>query len=200
MKNSITINIGSKDILFSLIPLEFEQRDISSVFYNKKNKTLKETLEHIKYTKIKNKLGNKYEIYGDEKIGKFLKSLKENNNNDYLHFLNRNGDNSFCIFKISQYTLDKGIYCFIEDNKIKYVGRCIDSFEERINKGYGKIHPKNCFIDGQSTNCHINSLINQSGVVQVGIYTMNDKTNEEIKKLESSILKSFQLDWNIQKK
>ncbi len=26
-------------------------------------------------------------------------------------------------------------------------------------KGYGRIHPKNCYRDGQATNCHLNALI-----------------------------------------
>lgn len=200
MKKSINIIIDSKVIEFNVISLKFKQKNITSVYFKKKNKTLKETLDHKKYAAIKNKIGEKYKMHGEEQIGNFLKLLKESNNSDYLHFLNRYGDNNFCHFKISQFILDKGIYCFIKDNTIKYVGRCTDNFTKRINQGYGKINPKNCFIDGQTTNCHINSLINQFNEIQVGIYTMNDKTNEEIEELEKSILKKMKLEWNIQKK
>lgn len=200
LKNSIDIIVDSKAIKFSLISINIEERNIASVFFKKNNKSLKETLENEKYYAIKNRLEKKYKIYGNERIGNFLKRLKESNNTDYLHFLNRYGDNKFCHFTISQFLLDKGIYCFKEGDMVKYVGRCTDSFKKRINQGYGKISPKNCFIDGQATNCHVNSLINQSNGVQVGICVMNDNSNEEIKKLEKSILANIQLEWNIQKK
>lgn len=84
------------------------------------------------------------------------------------------------------------------DNKIKYVGRCTDNFKKRINQGYGKIHAKNCFIDGQATNCRVNSLLNSSDNVQLEVYVMTDKTTEEIKKLEKLILKFDTYEWNIQ--
>lgn len=200
LKNSIDIIVDSKVIKFSLISINIEERNIASAFFKKNNKSLKETLENEKYYAIKNRLEKKYKIYGNEPIGNFLKRLKESNNTDYLHFLNRYGDNNFCHFAISQFLFDKGIYCFKVGDMVKYVGRCTDSFKKRINQGYGKISPKNCFIDGQATNCHVNSLINQSNGIQLGICVMNDYSNEEIKKLEKSILANIQLEWNIQKK
>lgn len=53
----------------------------------------------------------------------------------------------------------KGLYSFVVDNTIKYIGRSHDPFYKRVNQGYGHISPKNCFRDGQSTNCRINSII-----------------------------------------
>jgi hypothetical protein len=94
---------------------------------------------------------------------------------------------------------DKGIYCFIKDKKIKYIGRCTDNFKKRINQGYGKIHPKNCFIDGQATNCHLNSLINAAQNVEFGIYIMSDKSQNEINEMEKLILTCNRYDWNIQR-
>ena len=115
-----------------------------------------------------------------------------------MYFLNKYGDNEFCEFKITESLSERGIYVYVIDNKIKYVGRCTDNFNKRINQGYGKIHPKNCFIDGQATNCHLNSLINSVENVTLGIYAMNDKSFEEIKEMEKTILKSYKYDWNIQ--
>ena len=90
------------------------------------------------------------------------------------------------------------------DGGIKYIGRCTDNFAKRINNGYGKIHPKNCFVDGQSTNCHINSKINSkindSFVVKVGIIKMDDKTTKEIKTYEKKLLSENTFEWNIQKR
>ena len=103
---------------------------------------------------------------------------------------------NFSKIKVSQYFDDKGIYCFIVSNKIKYVGRCSDNFRKRINQGYGKINPKNCFIDGQSTNCRLNSLINEEKEVMLGIYLMTDQTTKQINEFEKFILAFASFDWN----
>ncbi len=192
--------LNNHEIDFNIIPLTFKSRDVSSVFYNKNNKTLGQTFEHPKYYRLNSIFSDKYKVYKDMPLGVFLKTLKESNDNNYLYFLNKYGDSKFCEFKIETNLNDKGIYCFIENNKIKYVGRCTDNFKKRINQGYGKIHPKNCFIDGQATNCHLNSLINSSDSdnVKFGIYVMSDKTTDEIKELEKLILNYNKFDWNIQ--
>ncbi|MFK4618979.1 hypothetical protein ABIF50_002256 [Bradyrhizobium diazoefficiens] len=52
-----------------------------------------------------------------------------------------------------------GVYAYFVGDDLKYIGRCKDSMKKRINHGYGKVHPKNCYLDGQSTNCHLNALI-----------------------------------------
>ncbi len=131
-------------------------------------------------------------------LGNFMKILKEGRDDNYLKLLNRYGDNKFCKFKIDSHLKDKGIYCFIEGNTVKYIGRCVNNFNKRINQGYGRISPKNCFIDGQATNCHINSRINSSSEIKLGIYTMTDKKVESIKQLEKKLLSLDKYDWNTQ--
>jgi hypothetical protein len=190
--------INDKTLEFKIVPLTFVTKDITSIFINKNNKTLKETFEHHKYSRLKLLLADKYKNHLDNKLGDFLKSLKQANDKNYLCFLNKYGDNNFCEFTIKDNLTDKGIYCFIEDNKIKYIGRCTDNFKKRINQGYGKIHPKNCFIDGQATNCHLNSLINSADNVKFGVYVMTDKSTEEIKEMEKLILTCNRYEWNIQ--
>jgi len=192
------IKINNETIEFKIIPLTFSGHDIQSTFYDKKNKTLAQTFDHQKYSRLKLLLADKYEIHLNSKLGDFLKTLKEADDKNYLCFLNKYGDNKFCQFKIADNLSDKGIYCYIVDDKIKYIGRCTDNFKKRINQGYGKIHPKNCFIDGQATNCHLNSLINSNKNVQFGIYIMTDKTIDEIKELEKLILTCNRFEWNIQ--
>jgi hypothetical protein len=34
--------------------------------------------------------------------------------------------------------------------------------KKRISQGYGKISPKNCYLDGLATNCHLNALITET--------------------------------------
>jgi len=194
----MNLKINNQTLEFKLVPLTFKSKNISNVFFNKNNKTLKETFDHHKYSRLKLLLSQKYKSNLDYKLGEFLKLLKETNDSNYKSFLNKYGDNVFCEFSIADNLNDKGIYCYIKDNKIKYVGRCTDNFRKRINQGYGKIHPKNCFIDGQATNCHLNSLINSEDNIKFGVYLMNDKSTKEIKDLEKLILIYNRFDWNIQ--
>lgn len=191
------LKINDRILEFKIIPLTFEKKNIVNVFYDKNNKTLRQTFEHHKYSRLKLLLGDKYRYHLNQKLGDFLKFLKEANDINYLCFLNKYGDNKFCEFKISDNLKDKGIYCYLKENNIKYIGRCTDNFKKRINQGYGKIHPKNCFIDGQATNCHLNSIINSEDNVKFGIYLMSDKSIEEIKELEKLILTCNRFEWNI---
>ncbi len=192
------LKINDRKLIFKIIQLNFVQNNTENIFFDKNNKTLKETFEHHKYFRLKKLLADKYKNHLDKKLGEFLKHLKATNDKNYLCFLNKYGDNKFCEFKIQDHLTDKGIYCFIKNNEIKYIGRCTDNFKKRINQGYGKIHPKNCFIDGQATNCHLNSLINLADNVKFGVYVMNDKSTEEIKELEKLILTCNRYEWNIQ--
>ncbi len=192
------IIIGDIKLTFNVIQITIDEYNIENIFYGKNNKTLDETFLVSKYSKLKTFFGDKYKEHLNKKIGNFLKHLKETNDPNYQCFLNKYGDNKFCEFKIQEHLTDKGIYCFINDEEIKYIGRCTDNFGKRINQGYGKIHPKNCFIDGQTTNCRLNSLINKTGNVEFGVYIMTDKTKEEIKKLEKLILTNKKYEWNIQ--
>ena len=193
------IKINDRKLEFKIIPLTFEKKNYENVFFDKNNKTLKQTFDHEKYSRLKALLSDKYRNHLYLKLGNFLKLLKQTNDNNYLCFLNKYGDNKFCEFKIIDHLTDKGIYFYAINNEIKYVGRCTDSFKKRINQGYGKIHPKNCFIDGQATNCHLNSLINSAVNVEFGIYIMSEKTKDEIKEMEKLILTCNRYEWNIQR-
>jgi hypothetical protein len=192
------LKLNERKLTFKIIQLTFDKKNIENIFYDKNNKTLKETFEHDKYSRLKTLLADKYKNQLDLKLGDFLKHLKQTNDKNYLCFLNKYGDNKFCEFKIQDHLTDKGIYCYIKNGEIKYIGRCTDNFKKRINQGYGKIHPKNCFKDGQATNCHLNSLINSADNVEFGVYVMTDKSTEEIKELEKLILTCNRYEWNIQ--
>ncbi len=195
----MNIKINDRTLEFKIIPLTFDKKNVENIYFAKNNKTLRQTFELQKYSRLKTLLADKYHKHLNEKLGDFLKSLKQSNDKNYLCFLNKYGDNKFCEFKIQDHLTDKGIYCYIMDNEIKYIGRCIDNFKRRINQGYGKIHPKNCYVDGQVTNCRLNSLINTADNVNFGVYVMTDKTIDEIKELEKLIFTFNRNEWNIQR-
>lgn len=67
----------------------------------------------------------------------------------------------FCEFKLENLSnsenLFSGVYLWVVDNEIKYVGETID-MKKRFNNGYGHISPRNIFKGGQSTNCKMNKF------------------------------------------
>ena len=91
----------------------------------------------------------------------------------------------------------KRLYCFTVNGQLKYIGRSTDSFAKRIDQGYGKIHPKNCFRDGQSTNCHLNGLIAQvPRGLQLHVHPIVDDARIEL--AEGALIMAYDPDRNVQ--
>jgi len=190
-----------RTIEFERIPINFKKNNLDSLFFIKNNTTLSETLKNKRYSPLKDILGDISKEDMNTPIGLFLKKLKESNDDRYLKFLNNYGDLTFCKFMIEKSLSDNGIYAWVLDNEIKYVGRCTNNYRKRINQGYGNISPKNCFKDGQATNCHLNSEINKvSDRIQLYFHKMTGSSIEDIKLLEKNILKEKDYEWNIQKR
>ena len=125
------------------------------------NRSVLETINKHPYKKISNYIIKNYPLSLNIPIGKFLLQLKNDSDKTYKKFLNKYGDevySKFYIDKIKNIN-KKGIYIFLLDKKIQYIGRCRNSIVKRINNGYGRIYPKGCYKDGRTTDCHINSLI-----------------------------------------
>ncbi len=183
---------------FEPVALNFIDQSYSDVFAMKNNKTLQETILHKRYEKLAATTESKYASYLNWKLGDFLISLKRNKDQFYLNFLNKHGDLTYSIFNIAdkRYLLKKGLYAYVVNGELKYLGRCRDNFKKRINQGYGKIHPKNCFIDGQSTNCHLNHLVTMNkNDTQFFVCTLDD--DSEINQFEQELIKKYQPEWNI---
>jgi len=124
--------------------------------------------------------------------------LKESDDGFYRRFLNKYGDSTFCRFAITddRYLSKKGLYVYTVDRELRYIGRCKDTFRKRINFGYGQIHPKNCFLDGQATNCHLNGLIAQcTKTIALWIHPMTN--DEEIEDTEIRMINLYNPLWNI---
>jgi hypothetical protein len=70
--------------------------------------------------------------------------------------------------------------------------------KKRVNSGYGKISPKNCYLDGQSTNCKVNALVTKNlGSIKLKIFVMTN--NQEIEELESRLIAEINPEWNSRK-
>ena len=201
------IKIENKTIEFKTVQIEINNRNQVNIFqgnsrtlFYKLNKAILKTDDRLHNIAKTHML--KYKLYLDMTFGDFLLKLKKEDNNDYKLYLNKYGDGKFCNYKITNYHHDKGIYCYIIEDEIVYIGRSKKTFNERF-KDYGKITPYNCLINGQATNCNINSKVNELNSITVGFYLMNNASSEGIEVLEKKIISQLKVNhnlWNIQTK
>ena len=179
------------------IPLNFKTDIYRDIFKDKNNKTLKETLETSRYNHLADRVNEKYIQGLNTNLGEFLLKLKDNGDVFYKEFLNKYGDLEYSTFYLAnkdQYNL-KGVYFYYLNAELKYIGRCRDSMQKRVNSGYGKISPKKCFKDGQSTNCKVNALVTKDREsIVLKIFAMEDV--KEIEELESRLILECEPEWN----
>ncbi|MBK9579100.1 MAG: hypothetical protein IPO40_18690 [Fibrobacteres bacterium] len=176
------------------------KRGIRDVFSGLRSKSARETLRKPRYQGLEKAVVPGNESRLDLPIGEFIALLKREGDARYKLFLNPNGDLEYCVFKLSDQEMGrkKGVYKFLLDGEMVYVGRCLDNFKKRFNSGYGKIASKNCFLDGQSTNCRLNALVNQFGDrMEIDFVVMEN--NEASISLEKEMLSDPRLIWNVQK-
>ncbi|MGL6194663.1 MAG: hypothetical protein ACRC2T_07540 [Thermoguttaceae bacterium] len=86
--------------------------------------------------------------------------------------LHEYGEGPFCKFKLNRKIdgdIKGGLYIFVLDEQIVYIGMTNDFSQRFGSGGYGAISPQNCYKDGQFTNCKINNMVNQNSN-KVSIY------------------------------
>lgn len=89
-------------------------------------------------------------------VGDFPQGRYANLKNLPLH---RYGSGPFCRFQVAAGWSQAGIYALTGKQDVLYVGECQNLEERWGTRGYGRIHPRNCYQGGQQTNCRINNLI-----------------------------------------
>ncbi len=183
---------------FKRLPLSFDDKLYWDVFGKKNNKTLLQTVEHPRYRNLSDRVMTGYSDYLSQPIGKFLIELKVRGDRFYRMFLNNFGDLVYSKFWLgnTDWHSQRGLYLYATDGDVQYIGRCLDSFQKRINQGYGTIQPKKCFRDGNSTNCRLNYLIT-SGRHRIAFFARHLDDKEEIKELEAALIEKYQPVWNI---
>jgi hypothetical protein len=193
--SSVIIN----SLQFEQVPLLFAKGEIRDVFARKNNRTVEETIEQRRYRRLAAEVRGRYADSLTKPLGEFLYERKRAHDLIYRKFLNGHGDAAFCVFSMNDQSRyqQKGLYAFVlEEAGVVYIGRCLDSFRKRINRGYGRICPKYCYLDGQSTNCHVNSLIGQHQArLTFHVYVMTE--NDEIIRLERELIRTNNPAWNI---
>jgi hypothetical protein len=73
--------------------------------------------------------------------------------------LNPHGEGPFCRLRIAQKVREPGVYAILSGGKVRYIGIADDLAERWGPRGYGAIHPRNCYVGGQPTNCKINGTV-----------------------------------------
>lgn len=147
-----------------------------------------------------------YSQHLDSPLGKVLHQLKASGDPFYRRFLNAYGDQAYSTFAIgdSAALAARGVYTYysgadLSGADLMYIGRCKDAMKKRINQGYGKIHPKNCFRDDQATNCHLNALIT-AATAAVTLWLQMMDNADEIETLEANLIAHYAPPWNIQRR
>lgn len=195
----MNLSYNGNQYQFAPIPMRFSDGLFTDVFACKNNKTLAETIVHRRYLPLAKESRQKYLAELNTPIGMFLIRLKTRGDSFYTRFLNRYGNSTYSRFWIECEDIlgARGLYLYADKGKLLYIGRCKDSFRKRINQGYGVIHPKNCFLDGQATNCHINSLITTHGrTIQFEVCLIDDIAT--IVAVEAGLIEKYRPPWNIQ--
>jgi len=168
------------------------------IFTKLNNSTLEETIQKCSYIKLQETVYKNYEDMLNLPIGEFLAHLKKSKDTFYKQFLNPNGNLKYIDFylKNQQDYTKKGVYFYFVGKKLYYIGRCKDSMKQRINSGYGHITPKNCYKDGQTTNCKMNAFVLENKrKINLKIYVMdNDKQIEEY---EEKLIKTLKPPLNV---
>ena len=183
--------------------INISKRDQTNVFARKNGKTLLTTVSevkqtHNKYKKFENIVMERYSDYLSFPLGDFVLHLKNSGDTFYRSFLNKYGDLAYCKFSLVDKSIKplKGLYAYVLGDTVVYIGLTVDTFDRRFNgQGYGTISPKNCYIDGQLSNCRMNSMVNDSADM-IGLYVCPLIDDDEIVRVERQLIGLYNPQWN----
>jgi hypothetical protein len=109
--------------------------------------------------------------------------------------INKYGAGPFCKFGLPGAPNASGVYVIFVDNVLVYIGRCENLSDRFSSRGYGLISPRNTHIDGQSTNCKLNSRIliaaKNNSVIDIWFHH-----TECFVEIEAQLISSLRPSWN----
>jgi hypothetical protein len=109
---------------------------------------------------------------------------------------NRHAAGPFCDFELAGAIIDAGVYALSVGDEIKYIGEC-ERLQSRFGSvGYGHVSARNCHIDGQATNCKINSLVLQMSQDEDRVQVWFLKATAARKSIESRLIRELNPPWN----
>jgi hypothetical protein len=138
-------------------------------------------------------------------LNKFLLKYKDSDPemfNDMVDkVLNKDGnEDGYIRFNLNYQEDRDGLYLWVIDDNIKYVGIVRSGgFFKRI-KGYGSINASSCTKDGNSTNCRTNSKIRKlydNNADSIALYFWpQDSKETDLKKLETNLIDALETHEN----
>jgi hypothetical protein len=108
---------------------------------------------------------------------------------------NKYAGGPFCRFRVGQSIPDAGVYALTVGDRLQYVGECENLAKRYSSTGYGRISPRNCHADGQSTNCKINSFILRQAKAGEAV-TLWFHATEARKQVEAELIEALTPPWN----
>lgn len=190
------LSINGRLLHFVPVALTVAVHEITSVFRGMNSRNVAGMIAKRRYRHLVEEAAQRYPGGLEDGVGQFLYRLKCEGDPFYRRFLNRYGDLTYCRFAIKEHLNSRGIYAYMRGAELVYIGRSRDPFAKRINQGYGKIDPRNCYLDGQATNCHLNALIAKDWEnVSFNVFPMDSAV--EIVEIERLLILKERPRWNI---
>ncbi len=154
------VQCGQKTLYFKPARLIFSGGTKNDIF-TWAQKSLQEILELAPYRHLREPVTARYSRYLSLRVGLFLWERKERHDIFYREFLNPYGDEKYGSFRMRECAeaAKKGIFLVVEEGKIVHAGCCDDSFRKTINDYLGRVSSHDCYLDGDSVRCRINSLL-----------------------------------------
>lgn len=113
--------------------------------------------------------------------------------------LNPHGDGPFADLVVPDLPSGPGVYAVTVAGELVYVGIAKDLRERWGPRGYSRIHPRNCYVGGQSTNCKVNAALLEA-LLAPTLCSLWICQTVEPRKLESALIVELQPRWNSTRK
>jgi hypothetical protein len=167
---SIAVQCGQRTLYFKPVKLVIAST-VKSGSFSWSQKPLNDVLETPPYEHLKDEVIGRYSHYLPLRIGLFLWERKEKHDPFYRAFLNPYGDERFGTLRMkdSDDAAKNGVFLVISGGEIIHGGCCHDSFGKLISERFGRISSQDCYLDGDSIRCRINSLL-AAKIPDTGIY------------------------------
>ena len=111
--------------------------------------------------------------------------------------LHKHGNGPFCRLVIRGLPWQAGVYIITAEGDAVYSGECENLAARFGLSQYGMIQPRNCYRNGQSTNCKINNLILQCAKANRILELWFHVTDQRFS-VESKIILALRPPWNNQ--
>lgn len=104
------------------------------------------------------------------------------------------GDLEYCRFKIGGLPRGPGVYAFVSDGEVVYIGKA-GLIAKRFMPGYRLISPRMCYEGGPQTTCRINALVLVEALSGRSIHVLVLETTA-FEAVESELIQIYQPKWN----